>query len=425
MLKKLLILSILLTISISLSAQISWFKDGALRVDYYLGGNSETQRVYIDDMKREQFWGGPVKNLIDKFNYGNYRFRVLDAETGQLLFSKGFASLFQEWQTTAEAKKMDRSFSHTARFPFPSKPVIFKVDKREYKDGKFKNFFSHKIDPANYFILKESPAKAEVVEILKNGAPEKCVDIAFLAEGYTAAEMDKFVKDAKRFTNYILETEPFKKYKKHFNTYAVKSVSQESGTDIPGKRIYKNTALNTSYYTFDIARYLTTFDIKTLRDYAANAPYDAIYIIINTDKYGGGGFFNFYTACTSDHRLSPIVVTHEFGHGFAGLADEYYTSSVAYENYYNLKTEPWEPNITTMVNFESKWKKMVKKDTPVPTPREEKYAGVTGVFEGGGYVAKGVYSPAHDCRMKGNTAPGFCEACQKGIEKMILFTIDK
>lgn len=425
MLKKFFSVSILLLLPFLVSASEQWFTDGALRVDYFLGGNSKTQRVYIDEMKKEKYWGGPVKNLTDKFSYGNYRVRVVDAESGKLLYSKGFASLFQEWQTTAEAKKMDKSFSHTARFPFPVKPVLFKVDKREYKNGKFRNFYSHKIDPSNYFINREAPSKAEVVEIVKNGDPEKCVDIVFLAEGYTANEMDKFVNDAKKFTSYILETEPFKKYRKNFNTYAVKSVSQESGTDRPGNGVYKNTALNTTYYTFDIPRYLTTFDIKTVRDYASNAPYDAIYIIINTDQYGGGGFLNFYSACTSDHRLSPIVVTHEFGHGFAGLADEYYTSAVAYQDYYNLKVEPWEPNITTMVDFKSKWKNMIKKEVPVPTPREEKYAGVTGAFEGGGYVAKGVYSPAADCRMKGNSAPGFCEVCRKAIEKMILFTIDK
>ena len=189
------------------------------------------------------------------------------------------------------------------------------------------------------------------------------------------------------------------------------------------EKIYVNTALNSSFYTFDIDRYLTTRDIKSVNDYAAVVPHDNIIVLINSTRYGGGGVYNYYSGTTSGHQLSPKVFIHEFGHGFAGLADEYYSSAVAYDEFYPLNVEPWEPNITTMVNFESKWKKMIAKDTPVPTPAEEKYINVTGVFEGGGYSAKGIFRPETDCRMKSNGPKGFCSVCRNAIKEMIEFYI--
>jgi hypothetical protein len=181
--------------------------------------------------------------------------------------------------------------------------------------------------------------------------------------------------------------------------------------------------VNSSFYTFDIDRYLTTQDIKAVNDYAATVPHDYIIILINSTKYGGGGVYNYYVGTTTGHKLSPKVFIHEFGHGFAGLADEYYSSSVAYNEFYPLNVEPWEPNLTTMVNFESKWKKMIGKDTPQPTPAEEKYENVTGLFEGGGYAAKGIFRPEMDCRMKSNGSKGYCSVCRAAIKETIEFYI--
>ena len=208
--------------------------------------------------------------------------------------------------------------------------------------------------------------------------------------------------------------------KEYFNIYAVKTPSMESGTDIPGEHIYRNTLYNSTFYTFDISRYLTTSDLKTIHDMAAVVPYDQIFVLVNSPRYGGGGFYNFVTVCTSDNKLSSKVFVHEFGHGFAGLADEYYTSEVAYENYYNHKLEPWEPNLSTLVNFKSKWKELIDRDTPVPTPRDEKYSSKLGAFEGGGYTSKGIYSPMQDCRMKSNETAEFCPVCQQAIRDVIL-----
>jgi hypothetical protein len=235
--------------------------------------------------------------------------------------------------------------------------------------------------------------------------------------------MGKFREDVKKMADILFAEAPYSDYKDKFNVWAVESISQDSGTDIPGEKIYANTAVNSSFYTFGLDRYLTTQDIKAVNDFAAAVPHDNIIVLINSAKYGGGGVYNYYSGSTTDNPLSPKVFIHEFGHGFAGLADEYYSSTVAYDGFYPLNVEPWEPNITTMVNFESKWKKIITRDTPVPTPPEEKYSNVVGLFEGGGYSAKGIFRPELDCRMKSNGQKGYCSVCRNAIKKMIEYYI--
>jgi hypothetical protein len=181
--------------------------------------------------------------------------------------------------------------------------------------------------------------------------------------------------------------------------------------------------LNSSFYTFGTDRYLTTQDIKSVNDFAALVPHDNIIVLINSSKYGGGGVYNYYSGTTAGHVSSGKVFIHEFGHGFAGLGDEYYTSDVAYDEFYPLTVEPWEPNITTRVNFDSKWKSMIASETPVPTPAEDRYKNVTGLFEGGGYSAKGIWRPEMDCRMKSNGPKGYCSVCREAVRKMIEFYI--
>lgn len=397
-----------------------YFQKKSLRFDFLLGGNSKEVRVYPQQMKQEPHWAGSLKNLTDIFNYGTYRFQVYDAETEKLLYSRGFSTLFQEWQTTAEAKIADRTFYQAVIFPFPKNKVRLSIEARQW-EGNFKSIFETEIDPADYFILKEVPYPYESVSIENNGKPEEKVDLLILAEGYTTGEMDKFVEDAKRVSGYLFEEEPFKSNKEKFNVTALLTPSVDSGTDIPGENIYKNTIFNATFYTFDLDRYLTTSDMKSIYDAAAGVPYDYIYVLVNSERYGGGGFYNFLTVCTADNQLTKEVFVHEFGHGFAGLGDEYYNSSVAYENYYNLEIEPWEPNLTTLVDFEKKWKSMIEPSTPVPTPREAKYSDVVGVFEGGGYMEKGIYSPVMDCRMKSNVAKSFCPVCSLAVQRVIDF----
>jgi hypothetical protein len=397
-----------------------YFRNESMRFDFLLGGNSNEERVYPEQIKKEPFWAGSRKNLADPFNYGNYRFRIFDVKSDSLIFSKGFSTLFEEWQSTAEAKETDKTFYQSAIFPFPKRKIRLEIDSRQ-RDGNFKTIYKTEINPDNYFILNEKPIQFETIEILNNGKPENKVDIVILAEGYTLAEMEKFKEDAKRVTQYLFDEEPFKSEKEKFNVSAVLTPSLESGTDIPGENIYKNTRFNSTFYTFDVSRYLTTSDMKNILDVAAIVPYDHIYVLVNTERYGGGGFYNFLSVCTADNLLTKEVFVHEFGHGFAGLGDEYYNSEVAYEDFYNLKVEPWEPNITTLVDFDSKWKSMVEESVEIPTPRTAKYENTVGVYEGGGYMSKGIYSPFIDCRMKSNTAKGFCPVCTESIKKVIQF----
>jgi hypothetical protein len=397
-----------------------YFTNKVLRFDYQLAGNSQKTVVYPGCMKEEPFFGGSKTQLTDPFNYGNLKYEVFDAADNTLIYSRDFCTLYQEWQTTAEAKVIERSFYEVATMPYPKNKIRFVLSMRE-RNGSFSKLYETAIDPNDYFIRKEQTANASYSKIYYAGDPATNVDLAFIAEGYTATEMGKFRDDVKKMADILFAEAPFSQFKDKFNIYAVEAISAESGTDIPGEKSYVNTALNASFYTFDLDRYLTTQDMKSVNDYAAVVPHDNIIVIINSNKYGGGGVYNYYSGTTVGHPLSPKVFVHEFGHGFAGLADEYYSSEVAYEEFYPLKVEPWEPNITTMVNFDAKWKKLIAKETPIPTPDEEKYSNVTGLFEGGGYSAKGIFRSEQDCRMKSNSPKGYCSVCRDAIKKMIEF----
>ncbi|MEN8117877.1 MAG: M64 family metallopeptidase [Bacteroidota bacterium] len=419
-LRFILILLIIPLLSVSQVDFNHYFKNKSLRFDFLLGGNSKEVKVYPGQMKEEPHWAGSKNNLIDPFNYGSYRFRIFDLKSDSLIFSKGFSTLFQEWQTTADAKKTNKTFYQAAIFPFPKKKIRVEIDARQW-EGHFKAIYKTEIDPKDYFIISEISPKFEWIELLKNGKPENKVDLVILAEGYAGYEKEKFIDDAKRVTGYLFEEEPFASEKENFNVKAVFTPSAESGTDVPGKNIYRNTFFNSSFYTFNLPRYLTTTDMKSVYDAASVVPYDQVYVLVNTERYGGGGFYNFVSVCTSDNELTKEVFVHEFGHGFAGLGDEYYNSTVAYEDFYNLEVEPWEPNLTTLVDFDKKWINMVQDSVPVPTPRKVKYSKTVGAFEGGGYMNKGIYSPFMDCRMKSNVSKGFCPVCEESIRKIIRF----
>ena len=395
-----------------------FFRTSSMRFDFLLGGNASEVRVYPKQIKKEKYWAGSENNLVDSLNYGNYRFRVFDLKLDKLIFSKGFSTLFGEWQTTTEAENSDKTYYQSAIFPYPKNKIRLEIDTRQW-NGNLETIFKTEIDPENYFILNENMPDFETVEILKNGKAENKVDIVILAEGYTLQEMQKFKEDAERVTNYLFDEEPFKSEKKKFNVRAVLTPSVESGTDVPGENIYKNTCFNSTFYTFDLPRYLTTSDMKSILDAASSVPYDHIYVLVNTSRYGGGGFYNFLSVCTSDNDLTKEVFVHEFGHGFAGLGDEYYNSAVAYQDFYNLEVEPWEPNLTTLVNFDKKWKDLISESVEIPTPRKMENRNSVGVYEGGGYVSKGMYSPYMDCRMKSNNAKSFCPVCSEAIKKVI------
>ncbi|MBP9480776.1 MAG: peptidase M64 [Parabacteroides sp.] len=401
----------------------TFFVKKSLRIDFALTGNATTQQAAIQQLREEPVWGGPVKNLEDPFNYGGYYVNVYDAESGRKIYSRGFNTLFEEWRTTDQAKSETQAWNNSVSVPFPKKPVQIEICARDKADMNFHPLLKQLVDPKSIFIDRSPLKKNKVVEILSNGDSSNKADLVFLAEGYTEDEMDKFEADAKRFTKTLFDTPPFGKYKADFNVWAVCVPSQESGMDVSGDGVWKNTALNSGYYTFGIDRYLTSQDLKPIRDAVWDVPCDAIFILVNSDTYGGGGMYNFYAMSTANNELTSVVFVHEFGHSFAGLADEYFQSEVAYNDFYNLKYEPWEPNITTLVDFDKKWKDLLPKNTPIPTPLDDKFKDKTGVFEGGGYLSKGIYRPMDNCMMR-NYHP-FCPACQRGITQMINFLTDR
>lgn len=397
-----------------------YFLDKTLRFDYYHTGDKTNDYYSFDELIEEPYWGGSKVNLIDRFDYGKYKVIVKDFDSGNEIYSRTYSTLFSEWQTTDEANQTTRTFSETVTFPYPKNPVIVEFYSRDKKNVLHKKF-EYTLNPKSYFIKKERSLKLNSFEVLKSNDPEEAVDIVVIPDGYTIDEMDKFKKDCKRFADYLFNASPYKENKNKFNIYGIEAPSKESGTDVPAENIWMNTIVNSKFYMFDLDRYLMTSDNKTLRNIASNAPYDQIFILVNTKRYGGGSIYNHYSVCVSDNPNSEYIFTHEFGHGFAGLADEYYTSDVAYNDFYPLDIEPLEPNITTLVNFESKWQDMVEPGLPIPTPPLTQYRDKVGVYQGGGYVADGVYRPMLDCSMKSISVNNFCRVCKRAIKQMIDF----
>ena len=397
-----------------------YFINKTLRIDYFHTGDSASDYYSIDEIIEEPYYGGSHVNLVDTFNYGVYGIKVYDDTSGQLIYSHGYSTLFHEWQTTDEAKKTTRSFSETVTMPFPKNNIKIEFYSRDKKNELIKKL-EYKINPDNYFIKTERSKEYKSFEVLHNGDPSNKVDIVFLPEGYREEDMDEFKKDCSKFAGYLFNTSPYKENKDKFNINGIEAPSLETGTDIPAQHIWKKTLLNTSFYSLDLDRYLMTTDNKSVRDVASNVPYDQIIIIVNTSKYGGGAIYNDYSVVVNNNPFEEYIIVHEFGHGFAFLADEYYTSDVSYNDFYHKDVEPLEPNITTLVNFDSKWKDLVDSSTPIPTPIEDKYLNKVGAFEGGGYVEKGIYRPCYDCTMKSATVNNFCPVCKRAIQQMINF----
>jgi hypothetical protein len=394
-----------------------WFDEGVMRIDLEITGTSDHSTYAFSGIRKEPHYSGSRTILLDPFNYGDHKLVIKDSVSGTPIFSYTYCSLFREWQTTSEAKTLRRAFNHVVRFPWPRNPVQVEIHDRQ-KDGNFKLNWSGTFSPKTIYADPVNSQQFETVDIEINGPDEQKVDLLFLAEGYTVEEMEKFMKDVDRSVGFIFSEEPFNSNRDAFNIRAVKSISKDPGTDIPADGVWKSTVMNSSFYTFGLERYMTTLDYKTVCDVASNAPYDQIYILVNISKYGGGGMYNMYAISAADNEESRAVVVHEFGHAFAGLADEYYKSEVAYNDFFNLEVEPWNPNLTTLVDFQSKWEGQIHGGIPIPTPADDQYKDEVGVFEGGGYVTHGVYRPMIDCMMHSNEA-SFCPVCQRAILQMI------
>jgi hypothetical protein len=444
-----------------------------MRLDYYHTGNAKQEVFSVDRIQIEPLpWSGDMSKTIDDSNLGKYFFEVRDQATKRVLYSRGFASIFGEWETTDEATAMMRTFSESLRFPAPDAPVEIVLKKRDAKNS-WRDIWSINVDPKDMFVDRSKlQAPAPLIAIQKMGDPATKVDFVILGDGYTAREQQKFAADARRLTEVLFSTSPFKEHRHDFNVWAMCPPAAESGISRPSTGVYHDSPLGASYDAFGSERYVLTFDNHALRKVAQFAPYEFIEILANNRTYGGGGIFNLYSTVASDNAFGNYVFVHEFGHHFAGLADEYYTSSVAYAAS-SERVEPWEPNATALLTGSAgiagdlravlKWKDLVSPDTPIPTPwnkdafesyslsiqkrrsqlrkdkrpesemealfheelkheqtmfGQEKYAGKVGAFEGSIYEARGYYRPEVDCIMFSRT-DHFCTVCSHAIERII------
>ena len=385
----------------ALSAQ-----EQTLRVDYMFSGTDKSVEISLDEMSLFDGWAGRSSNLKEVPVRGNGQICMTDAQTGDTLYRMSFSTLFQEWQTTEEATKVRKSFENVFLLPMPSVKAKINVHLYDFF-GNIVASLNHEVDPSDVLIRNLRPEAPEHRYLLQNGTPEEKIDVAIVAEGYTAEEMSTFYADAQTAMEAILKHEPFGTYKDHFNFVAVALESADSGVSMPGQGEWKNTALKAHFDTFYMDRYLTTLRLKNMHDKLCGIPYEHIIILANTDTYGGGGIYNSYTLTTAHHPAFKPVVVHEFGHSFAGLADEYFYDD-QYVEYYYPGIEPWEQNITTLADFDSKWKDMLD-------------AGQAELLEGAGYQSKGVYRPADDCRMRTNRPDHFCPVCQRAIARIIEF----
>ncbi len=399
----------------------TYFENAVLRVDFYHGIDPCNELIVQDALVREPFYAGGKTRLINDMNLGNYQWTVTDSATGKTIFAESFSDLFEEWQSTDEAKSGVKKFFHESiRMPFPKNTVKLVMTART-KKGRTQTVYQALINPLSGRIIREQPGKkAEYSDLKIAGDPAKAVDILFVSEGYTASQRGKFDSDARKLTEMFLKYEPYASMAGRFSFRSAFVPSEESGTDEPDKGIYRRTALNSSFNTFDIARYLTTLDNKTIRDIAGSAYYDQIVIVANSSRYGGAGFYNLYSIFSSDMQYLDDVFIHEFGHQFGALGDEYEGGFT--DGYYDLAVEPWEPNLTiATTRGKIKWGRLIDQATPLPTPNDETFKSAVGLFEGAGYVSKGMYRSQLFCIMRGFQTKNYCAACKDHITKVIRF----
>lgn len=385
-----------------------WFSDQTLRIDYIFSGNATEQHLAVDELCVEPRWYGRKQRLAELPAEGNGQITVRDHRTGKIIYRNSFSTLFQEWQSYPEAKSLTKSFENVFLVPMPKDTADITVDLRNNR-REIVGTLTHQVVPTDILIRHIGETNVTpYVTLQQAGDTTRCIHIAYVAEGYTEEEMPLFIEDAKKAMGFLFSYEPFKSMRDRFNIVAVKSPSVESGTSEPGKGLWKNTAMHSNFDTFYSERYLTTLHLKDLHNWLAGTPYEHIIVLVNSDRYGGGGVLNSYTLCTAHNKAFRPVVVHEFGHSFIGLADEY-----AYDTeevpMYPHDVEPWEKNITTKVDFNGKWEKLIGKDPKA------------GLYEGAGYSPKGVYRAYPDCRMRTNEHPEFCTVCKQIIQDAIDF----
>ena len=412
------------------------FENATLRLDYVFCGDSGHQAIFFQRASRTSEWAGRQNNLSEPLLEGNGQIRVLDPETGECLYANSFSTLFQEWQVTEEALHVQKAFENCFQVPFPKRPVdveVYLVDTHR----KVTSHLRHRINPKDILIKKTADNGLSSAVLWQGGSLAEAIDIVVVSEGYNASEKAKFYGDAARVAKALFHHEPFASNRSRFSVRAVFAPSRDSGTSIPRNGDWKDTAAETHFDTFYTDRYLTTSSMQKVYDLIGTVPFEHVVVLVNTPVYGGGGIYNSVTVMPSDNPTFNAVMVHEFGHAFGGLADEYaYGDQV--DTMYPADTEPWEPNITTLHDFASKWEDMLPKGTPVPTEpdaldkqdvrriwhtftQEQKdlLNLKVGVYEGAGYQMKGVFRPVQECRMRINECDEFCPVCSRAIVRMI------
>ncbi len=400
-----------------------YFTDATLRVDYIFSGDFNSQEISVEELHKMPRWYGKRKHLSEVPVRGNGQIIMRHHATGEVIYRNSFSTLFQEWLSYPESKTTRKAFENVFLAPMPVDTADVTIELYDTRQ-KVMATLTHTVVPGDILIRHTGWSNVTPYETLQQARDTtRCIHIAFLAEGYQEEEMGIFLNDCHTAIEALFAHEPFKSYRDRFNIVAVKAPSTDSGTSIPRQGIWKSTALHSHFDTFYSDRYLTTLSLKDLHNWLAGTPYEHIIVLVNTDLYGGGGILNSYNLSMTHHEKFRPVVVHEFGHSFGGLGDEY-----AYETeevpMYPHDVEPWEPNLTTLTDFKSKWSSMVKKGTPIPTPPstdEHTIRTRVGVFEGAGYSPKGVYRACQDCRMRTNENPVFCPVCDKSLRDLINF----
>lgn len=420
--KKTILLFMAILCSMLLQAQRfeDFFEDKTLRIDYNFAGNAHQQEIAVDQLNVSPHWYGKRQRLAELPLEGNGQITVRSHKTGQVIYRHSFSTLFQEWLSYPEAQNVRKSFENVFLVPMPKDTVDVTLDLRNNRREVMASL-THQVVPTDILIRRIGEKDVTPYETIQEAKDsQQCIHIAYLAEGYQKDEMSTFIDDVHVAMEALFEHEPFKSLRDRFHIVAVKAPSQESGTSEPGRGIWKNTALHSHFDTFYSDRYLTTLHLKDMHDWLAGIPYEHIIVLVNSGRYGGGGIFNSYNLTTTHHAKYRPVVVHEFGHSFCGLGDEY-AYDIEEVPMYPKDIEPWEPNLTTLVDFPSKWQDLVDKKTPVPTPLTVQYKDKVGVYQGAGYNVKDVYRPCQDCRMRTNEHPVFCPVCQRALTRLIDF----
>ncbi len=385
--------------------------DGTLRVDYIFSGTDRSCEIAVAALHRSDGWVGRRVNMKSLALRGNTQITMTDKASGDTLYRTSFNTLFQEWQATEEAVRVRRSFENVMLLPMPAAPAEICVQLFDFHNNVVSSL-THPVDPADILIRPQDRRPATQYRVLHHGGdPKQAIDVVILAEGYAAGEMEQFYADAQSAVDNLFSHKAFARMRERFNIIALGAPSRDSGVSVPREGQWKNTVVNSNFDTFYMERYLTTTHVFRMHDALAGVPYEHIIVLANTGTYGGGGIYNAYTLTAAHHAQFGPVVVHEFGHSFAGLADEYAYDD-QYVEYYYPDLEPWEKNITTKADFASKWQDMMGKD------------GV-GLVEGGGYQTKGVWRPCENCRMRTNAAPDFCPVCTRAIEDVIRFNTEE